>query len=148
MSWADEPAGARRQGQEQLQLLAAGQGHRWAWGEVEAGADSKVFDHTGDADLSGRRLAHRPGREVRGWAGDAAGGELEFSRVHRQSQSRLLLDQGERAFDRADRTVEDVDDATAAGGRTSPEPLDRTKQGRVQGAVGGQQGRQDRGRAG
>jgi hypothetical protein len=105
MSRAGESAGARRQGQEQLQLLATGQGHRGAWGEVEPGADGKIFDHAGDGNLSGGRLARRPGRDVRGWAADTAGGELEFSRMHRQPQGRLLLDQGECAFDRADRVA-------------------------------------------
>jgi hypothetical protein len=34
-------------------------------------------------------LVHSLGGDVRGRAGDAAGGELKFSRVHRQPQSRL-----------------------------------------------------------
>ena len=76
-----------------------------------------------------------------GRAGDASGGELEFPCVHCQPQGWLLVHQGERAFDRADRAVEGVDDVAAAGGRSSPEPLDGAEQGHVRGVVGGQQGR-------
>ena len=63
-------------------------------------------------------------------------------------QGRLLLDQGERAFHRADRAVEGVDDTAAAGSRPSPESLDHGEQGRVQNAVDGQQDRQQRGPSG
>jgi hypothetical protein len=75
-------------------------------------------------------------------------GELEFSCVHYQPQSRLLLDQGERAFHRADSAVEGVDVPAAAWGRPTPEPPDRAGQGRIQSSVDSQKGRQERGRAG
>jgi hypothetical protein len=52
--------------------------------------------------------------------------------VHRQPQSRQLLDQGERALHRADSAVEGVDDPAAARDVLAPEPPDHAGQGRIQ----------------
>ena len=82
---------------EQLQWLAAGKADRGACDEVEPGAEGEVLYHAGNGHLADGRFVHRPDYDLRGRAGDAASGELEFSRVHRQLQGRLLVDQGERA---------------------------------------------------
>jgi hypothetical protein len=68
MSRVAEPAGAQRPDQEQMQLLAVRKAHHGACREVEPGADSKVLDHASDGDLTGGRLGHRRGRDVRGRA--------------------------------------------------------------------------------
>jgi hypothetical protein len=82
-------------GLEQLQVLAAGQAYPGAPDKVKPRAEGKVLDHAGAGDLAGRRLAYRSGGDVRGRARDAARGELELDRMHRQLQGRSLLDQGD-----------------------------------------------------
>jgi hypothetical protein len=129
-------------------LFAAGQAHHGPCVKAEPGAEGKILDHAGHRDMPGGCLVHRPGDDIRGRAGDAPGGELEFPRVRRQPHGRLLPHQGERAFHRADRAVEGIDDTAVAGGRPSPESLDHAELGRVQHTVGGQQDRQERGRPG